>query len=101
MWNNIASGIALYVETFCGQLNVDFPAGQSAIPSNRNTIPSVYTMYILYTSRLSVLSEVDINGANASQDESPSLNYTFARFQSLTPDTAVSRSSTEYDESHW
>ncbi|KAI4484046.1 hypothetical protein M0804_007502 [Polistes exclamans] len=75
----------VHIGCVAGQLNVDFPTGQSAIPSNRNTIPSVYTMYILYTSRLSVLSEVDINGANASQDESPSLNYTFARFQSLTP----------------
>ena len=48
-WNATTSA-RRFISVVGGQLNADFPAGQSAIPSNRNIVRSVYTMYILYIS---------------------------------------------------
>lgn len=47
-WNATTAAHS-FISVVGGQLNADFPPGQSPIPSNRNIVPSVYTMYILYT----------------------------------------------------
>lgn len=47
---NATTAARRFISVVGGQLNADFPAGQSAIPSNRNIVRSVYTMYILYIS---------------------------------------------------
>lgn len=46
---NATTAAPSFISVVGGQLNADFPPGQSPIPSNRNIVPSVYTMYILYT----------------------------------------------------